>query len=187
MNGMQLMVRMDGSAYLVHHGVKGMRWGVRHDDEPAGNGGREKVVRQKRSERIHTVNGKTYKESFGTAWAKKRADKFARKSETPSVAKNIANAQMTMGYKGRAEYFHKRDVGRTMGTNIANISGRTISIGSAATLAAAAAVGGSLMTPAGAALVGMHVIGAGTSAIARRREYKRGANIISGRKKVVYA
>lgn len=35
MSEMYLAIRPDGSAYLAHYGVVGMKWGVRHDKEKA--------------------------------------------------------------------------------------------------------------------------------------------------------
>ena len=181
MSEMVLAVRPDGSAYLMHHGIKGMKWGVRNEPERTG----DKFKRMKRAERTGTINGKTYIQSRRTSWAQRKALKYARRAETGSVTRNMYNAQAKLGYEGKYQYHHKRDVGRTTGTVVAKRTGNAIS-----GVATAATVAFVMSNPAMALSMGAVggatiAVGAAAAKLAMRREYKRGAAIIAGRKKQI--
>lgn len=80
--------------YLVHHGVKGMKWGVRHDPERVGR----KDAKKRRKEEKNATLMKTYGERA------RLTQKNQRRMYTPAEKKAISNYNKKYGTIGKRIY-----------------------------------------------------------------------------------
>ena len=102
----------EGSYFLAHYGVIGMRWGVRHDPESTGNSGFLSRRRKKRAERIQKKRKEAerqrneYLYKNGDRLAKKYPDKV-KKFKSLSVSYLALTAAAVNRYNSDQDYKKK--------------------------------------------------------------------------------
>lgn len=110
--------------YLVHHGVKGMKWGVRHD-EPSGNSKSKKVSPEERDKNFRAANKWTFetidkdiegiKKNGAKSGSKKEAIEFQRSNLQRKYDRiqykhgSKAVLDIAKKYKLEGNLFDKRD------------------------------------------------------------------------------
>lgn len=187
---MTVYISRDDSAALAHHGIMGMKWGVRHEKERANKPKKikttaapsvktKRVGRIRNGGRISEVGGRQYKQSFATSRAHRKAQKWIMRSAERPSSKAVIQAQK---WQNKEIYEHRRDMGKSRGTRIARSIGNTMKYGGAAAAAASLVTLGS--AAAGAALIagGVAVAGAITNTKAKRRQYKQGYRLETGKR-----
>jgi len=186
-------IAQDQSLSLSHHGILGMKWGVRNAETRAkyagdGNGGRaeQKSGKTKYKKNKSSIVGK-YKYNVGDKTVTKsywsnRADRKVKKSTYKAVySPNAASIINQAKWKNKQVFENARDIGRTSGTTAAR------RIGKAAIVAGIAVVGGGVAAGSAAAIAGAAVLGGGmfTNRMGKKREFKRGYDVQTHRKSIV--
>lgn len=89
---------MNAETYLMHHGIKGMKWGVRRDRGPSGGGGRRPSSRPAK-----TGQFKTSSKSNNTRSVKKMSDaELKRRIERLELERKYANLSGANVKSGKA-------------------------------------------------------------------------------------
>lgn len=152
-----LAVRPDGSAYLMHHGVKGMKWGVRKD---------RGTYLQKKTNRASMYEAKKnlaiQKGGAGSYKARRYAKKQARQEFFANVERERQNPGSTKLNSGALRNARLGQVGQAIIAGREAISG--LSFAAASTSAAAGYLAFNVAT-ATAATVAAPIVAAGASAV----------------------